>query len=68
MIQFLKGSLSAEVSEGLKCLEPDMKVFRFEKQGDYFEKLSEEQKKEEKKQKPKSSWASRSRSARTSRR
>ena len=45
MIQFLKGSLSAEVSEGLKCLEPDMKVFRFEKQGDYFEKLSEEQKK-----------------------
>ena len=25
-----------------------MKVFRFEKQGDYFEKLSEEQKKEEK--------------------
>lgn len=48
MIQFLKGNLSAEVSEGLKCLEPDMKVFRFEKQGDYFEKLSEEQKKEEK--------------------
>lgn len=48
MIQFLEGSLSAEVSEGLKCLEPDMKVFRFEKQGDYFEKLSEEQKKEEK--------------------
>lgn len=47
MIQFLKGSLSADVAEGLKRLEPDMKVFRFEKQDDYFEKLSEEQKQEE---------------------
>ena len=32
MIQFLKGALSPESSEWLKRLEPDMKVFRFEKQ------------------------------------
>lgn len=47
MIQFLKGSLEADASEWLKGLEPDMKVFRFEKLGDYFEKLSDTQKKEE---------------------
>lgn len=47
MIQFLKGSLSAESSELMKRLEPDMKVFCFEKLGDYFEKLTEKQKKEE---------------------
>lgn len=47
MIQFLKGMLSAETAEGLKQLEPDLKVFRFEKQHDLFENLTEEQKKEE---------------------
>lgn len=47
MIQFLKGSLSTEAAETMKRLEPDMKVFRFEKLGDYFEKLTEQQKKEE---------------------
>lgn len=47
MIQFLKGMLSAETAEWLKRLEPDLKVFRFEKQCDYFEKLNESQKKEE---------------------
>lgn len=47
MIQFLKGMLSHETAEWLKQLEPDMKVFRFEKQSEYFENLSEEQKKEE---------------------
>ena len=47
MIQFLKGMLSIETAEWLKRLEPDLKVFLFEKQCDYFEKLSESQKKEE---------------------
>lgn len=47
MIQFLKGSLSPESAALMKRLEPDMKVFRFEKLGDYFEKLTEQQKKEE---------------------
>ena len=47
MIQFLKGMLSGETAEWLKRLEPDMKVFRFEKQSDYFEKLTESQKEEE---------------------
>ena len=47
MIQFLKGMLSAETAEGLKQLEPDLKVFRFEKQHNLFENLTEEQKKEE---------------------
>lgn len=47
MIQFLKGSLGTEAADTMKRLEPDMKVFRFEKLGDYFEKLTEKQKKEE---------------------
>lgn len=47
MIQFLKGSMSTETSETMKRLEPDMKVFRFEKLGDYFERLTEQQKNEE---------------------
>lgn len=47
MIQFLKGSLSIDSAGILKQLEPDMKVFRFEKLGDYFEKLTPEQKHEE---------------------
>lgn len=47
MIQFLKGMLSHETAEGLKQLEPAFKVFRFEKQCEYYENLSEEGKKEE---------------------
>ena len=46
MIQFLKGSLSGETSEWLKQLEPDLKVFRFGKENECFERLTEEQKKE----------------------
>lgn len=47
MIQFLKGGLTPEAAEGLKRLEPDLKVFRFEKSGEYFENLTEAQKNEE---------------------
>ena len=47
MIQFLKGVLSHETADGLKQLEPAFKVFRFEKQNEYYENLSEEGKKEE---------------------
>ena len=47
MIQFLKGVLSHETADGLKQLELAFKVFRFEKQNEYYENLSEEGKKEE---------------------
>lgn len=47
MIQFLKGALCPESSEWLKRLEPDMKVFRFEKQCGHFATLNEPQKQEE---------------------
>lgn len=47
MIQFLKGMLTTQTAEWLKRLEPDMKVFRFERQSAYFENLEEGQKKEE---------------------
>lgn len=47
MIQFLKGSLEPERMEVLKRLEPELKVFRFEKSPAFFEYLSEEEKKEE---------------------
>lgn len=47
MIQFLKGCLGLDVAEELKRLEPELKVFRFEKSGDYFENLTEAQKEEE---------------------
>ncbi|MCC8060092.1 MAG: cob(I)yrinic acid a,c-diamide adenosyltransferase [Clostridiales bacterium] len=47
MIQFLKGSQRMENQEIIKRLEPEMKVFRFEKSDSYFEDLSEEDKKEE---------------------
>ncbi len=47
MIQFLKGMLSHETAEGLKQLEPAFKVFRFEKQSEYYENLTEDGKKEE---------------------
>lgn len=47
MIQFLKGSQSPEAFDILKRLEPEMKIFRFEKSDAFFEDLSEEEKKEE---------------------
>jgi cob(I)alamin adenosyltransferase len=43
MIQFLKSSESGELKT-LKRIEPDFKVFRFEKQRDFFWNLSEEEK------------------------
>ncbi|MFQ7583781.1 MAG: hypothetical protein ACLRMW_06335 [[Clostridium] symbiosum] len=43
----LKGVLSHETADGLKQLELAFKVFRFEKQNEYYENLSEEGKKEE---------------------
>lgn len=46
MIQFLKGSRK-EDQDAFKSLEPDFKVFRFEKADAFFEDLSEEEKAEE---------------------
>lgn len=48
MIQFLKGKDSDEFSF-LTKLEPDIKLFRFEKAHEYYRNLNEEEKKEEKK-------------------
>lgn len=39
IVQFLKGSQPREVRDYFKKLEPDIRVFSFEKQGEYFEKL-----------------------------
>lgn len=47
MIQFLKGSQKKEDQDALKKLEPDFKVFRFEKADAFFEDLSMEEKAEE---------------------
>ncbi len=47
MVQFLKGVLEENNVEVLKRLEPEMKVFRFERSRGLFENLTEEQKKEE---------------------
>ncbi len=46
MIQFLKGNRK-EDQDALKVLEPDFKIFRFEKADAFFEELSEEEKAEE---------------------
>ncbi|TCK90617.1 cob(I)yrinic acid a,c-diamide adenosyltransferase [Natranaerovirga hydrolytica] len=43
MIQFLKGRPTGEV-EALKNLEPEFKVFKFEKQKKFFFEMDEEQK------------------------
>ncbi len=48
MIQFLKGRDSEEFSF-LTKLEPDIKLFRFEKAHEYYSNLSEEDKAEERK-------------------
>lgn len=47
MIQFLKGSANQDGLNFFQCLEPDLKVFRFEKADTYFENLSEDEKREE---------------------
>ena len=47
MIQFLKGNAKNDGIEILQGLEPEFKVFRFEKSRLFFEELSEEEKKEE---------------------
>lgn len=46
IIQFLKGKGLGE-SEFLKRLEPEIKLFRFEKSDENFSKLSDERKREE---------------------
>ena len=46
IIQFLKGR-GLEDSEFLKRMEPEVKLFRFEKSGENFEFLPEEKKREE---------------------
>lgn len=46
IIQFLKGNNQKEINF-LKRLEPDVRLFSFEKNAEFFEALSEEQKQEE---------------------
>ena len=46
IIQFFKGKTD-ELSEYIQRLEPEIKVFRFEKSEGYYEDLSEEEKAEE---------------------
>lgn len=47
MIQFLKGNLKKEGLDIFQRLEPDFKIFRFEKSDGFFEDLSQEEKDEE---------------------
>lgn len=47
MIQFLKGNQKKEENNILKVLEPYFKIFRFEKAEEFYEELSEDEKKEE---------------------
>lgn len=47
MIQFLKGNRKQEDLEVIERLEPEFKVFRFEKSAGYYEELSETEKQEE---------------------
>lgn len=47
MIQFLKGNLESEQFDVLKKLEPDMKMFCFEKSPLSFEELSDREKEDE---------------------
>lgn len=46
MIQFLKGRHTGTL-DYLKRLEPEVKVFRFEKMNRYYEELSEDEQREE---------------------
>lgn len=47
MIQFLKGCPGRDSFDIMKRLEPEMKIFRFEKSDCFFESLSREQQEEE---------------------
>ncbi len=47
MIQFLKGSLDNDRMDILNRLEPEMKIFRFEKSAAFYETLPEEKKSDE---------------------
>ena len=47
MIQFLKGCSVRDSFDVMKRLEPEMKIFRFEKSDSFFESLSKEQQEEE---------------------
>ena len=46
VIQFLKGKATTQL-DYLSALEPDIRLFRFEKQDKYYEDLTEEEKQEE---------------------
>lgn len=46
MVQFLKGSLDMDDMEIIKRLEPEFKIFRFEKTPVFFDQLPEEEKEE----------------------
>ncbi len=46
MVQFLKGALDVDNMEILKRLEPEFKIFRFEKTPVFFDRLTEEEKAE----------------------
>ena len=46
MVQFLKGSMDSDNMEVLKRLEPEFKIFRFEKTPVFFDRLTEEEKAE----------------------
>ena len=46
MVQFLKGSMDADKMEVIERLEPEFKVFRFEKSSTRFDKLSPQEKEE----------------------
>lgn len=47
IVQFLKGILEESGKDLLKRMEPEIKIFRFERSRGFFEELPEEQKKEE---------------------
>lgn len=46
MVQFLKGALDADNMEIIQRLEPEFKIFRFEKTPVFFDRLTEEEKEE----------------------
>ena len=46
IVQFLKGSMDSDNMEVLKRLEPEFKLFRFEKSPMVFDRLSDEEKEE----------------------
>ena len=46
MVQFLKGALDADNMEIIQRLEPEFKIFRFEKTPVFFDRLTEEEKAE----------------------